>query len=272
MSFQSSQADTAKQSIESCIEDIRQWMAVNFLKLNDDKTELLVINSCYQKPENETLIKIGSDKITSSSYARNIGVIFDDTMSMKKQVNAIIQQCFRQLRNLGLIRKYLDKKSTEIFVHAFVTSRLDYCNSLLWGLPQSLIKKLQHVQNTAARIVTMSKKRDHITPVLKSLHWLPIQQRIRFKIILITYKALNGLAPEYITELLQDYKQERTLRSRNQQLLHTPAYNTRTYGSRAFKNAAPELWNALPVEIRSATTVDIFKNLLKTHIYREIYK
>ena len=121
---------------------------------------------------------------------------------------------FYHIRNIRHIRKYLDVKSTETMVHAFITNKLDYCNSLLYGLPDCQIQKLQRVQNAAARIITGIKKYDQITPALKELHWLPVQQRIEFKILLLTYKALNNMAPSYITSMFTMQGQERcSLRS-----------------------------------------------------------
>ena len=111
--------------------------------------------------------------------------------------------CFFHLRNISKIRDCLSPANTEKLVHAFITSKLDSANSLLHGLPTFLIDRLRNVQNSAARIITRTKKYDHIKPVLKQLHWLPVNQRINYKILLLTYKALNGQAPSYITELLE---------------------------------------------------------------------
>ena len=166
----------AKEKMEACIQDIRQWMAVNFLKLNDDKTEVIVFHSRHHAPPQFNSVNIGLENITASKAARNIGVTFDSTMTLQPHINAMTSSMFHQIRKIGMIRKYLDKKSAETLVHAFVTSRLDYCNSLLYGLPQDLTNKLQCVHNTAARIVSRTRKYEHITPVLKSLHWLPVQQ------------------------------------------------------------------------------------------------
>ena len=110
---------------------------------------------------------------------------------------------------------------TEILVHAFVSSRLDYCNSLLHGSPKYVPQKLQRAQNAAARLIKLSRKYDHITPHLMDLHWLPIEYRIQFKILLLTYKTLNGLAPSYLSDLLQRYAPVRNLRSFSAFLLQT---------------------------------------------------
>ena len=135
-------------------------------------------------------------------------------------------------------------------IHAFVTSRLDCCNSILYGLPMSELSKLQQLQNTVARLVTKAKKTDHITPVLRNLHRLSVRSRISYKILLLTYKALNGMAPIYISELLHIYKPSRTLRSANQNLLVIPRSNTATYGDRAFSICAPKLLKIYKVNLK----------------------
>ena len=151
------------------------------------------------------------------------------------------------------------------------TYRLDNCNSLLYGLPQCEIKKLQHVQNTGARIVTRSNRREHITPTLKELHWLPIQSRIKFKLALLVFKALNNLAPSYLKDLLLPYQTSRCLRSSSMNLLQVPRTKTKTYGDRSFRKAGSAVWNNLPNELRLETSVDIFKVKLKTFLFNQTY-
>ncbi|KAL0153650.1 hypothetical protein M9458_051015 [Cirrhinus mrigala] len=159
-----------------------------------------------------------------------------------------------------------------VLVHAFMTSRLDYCNALLGGCPASSINKLQIVQNAAARVLTRSRKYDLITPILKSLHWLPIRFRISYKIALLTYKALNGLAPAYLTSLLPRYNPSRSLRSQNSGLLVVPRIAKSTKGGRAFSHLAPKLWNSLPDNVRGSDTLSRFKSRLKTHLFSQAFK
>ena len=149
-------------------------------------------------------INVG-DVISPSDSVRNIGVIFDKHLSLAEHVNSVCKSSFYQLRRIVKIRKYLSLKTTQTLVHAFITSKIDNCNSLLFGIPTHLLKKLQYVQNAAARVITGSRKFDHITPVLKELHWLPVEQRIVFKVLLITFKALHGLAPRYISDIIDQY-------------------------------------------------------------------
>jgi len=248
-------------------------MVVNNLKLNADKTELLLIASPYWRARVEwPMFHVGTTQVVSSPSARNLGVKFDSYMSMHDQVNSVCSSAFFHLRNISAIRKCLDKESTVTLVHALVTARLDTCNSLLYGVPVLMLKKLQRVQNFAARIICGIRKTEHITPSLKSLHWLPIDKRIQFKILLIVFKCLNGQSPNYLAELLLPYAPKRELRSRGHHLLTVPRTNLKSYGDRAFSRAGPKLWNALPDGIRSCQSVEAFKSKLKHHLFVKTYE
>ena len=187
-------SEMAKVMMEACVRDIDAWMTVNMLRMNRDKTELLVLNGRHRPLPPLTTSSVCDEEINRSAKATNIGVIYDTSMSMENHIMAVCKAAFYHLRNMSRIRKYLSSQTAEMLVHAFVSARLDYCNSLLYGLPKELLKKLQHVQNFAARIVTHTRKCDHITPVLCQLHWLPIEERIVFKILSLTFKCFNGLA------------------------------------------------------------------------------
>ena len=156
------------------------------------------------------------------------------------------------------------------FVHAYVTSRLDSCNAILYGLPDKELAKLQRMQNTAARVITRTRKYDHITPVLQDLHWLPVKQRIIYKILLLTFKSLSGTAPIYISELITRHK-PRSLRIPSDNLLQERSSRMVNYGDRRFAVCAPRLWNSLPLQIRNSTTIRHFKSQLKTHLFKHAY-
>ena len=154
--------------------------------------------------------------------------------------------------------------------YSFITSKLDYCNSLLYGLPNSDLLKLQRIQNAAARLVTNSHRFCHITPVLRDLHWLPVKLRIQYKILLITFKALHNLAPAYVKELITVKPSTKySLRSNNSLLLSVPVARTyKTLGDRAFSYSSPHLWNSLPQSIRNISSLQSFKSHLKTYLFK----
>ena len=168
----------------------------------------------------------------------------------------------------GRIRDYLDQNTTARLVHAFITSVLDSCNSLVYGLPDSHINRLQRIQNTAAHLVARVPRRSHITPVLRTLHWLPVKDRSVYKILLLAYKAQHDLAPQYLMDIISPYRPPRTLRSSSQRFLFSPFRPaTKYYGDRAFTYAATTLWNNLPKDVRQAESIDVFKRLLKTALF-----
>jgi hypothetical protein len=267
MLMNSSEKAAAISQLEQCVNSVKSWMTANRLKLNGGKTEILHITSKFIRSSSAVdSFTVGSDCVQTVSSARNLGVTFDNLLSMTSHVNNICRAANFALYKIGQIRKYLDHATAEKLVHAFITSRLDCCNSVLFGLPDCEIAKLQQVQNTAARMVSLKRKHDHITPVLRQLHWLPVRKRVMFKVLLLTYKALHGLAPNYISDLIAEYKPTRVLRSSNKHLLR-PLKTSTAYGRRSFAAAAPKLWNELPITIKCASSLNVFKSLLKTHLF-----
>ena len=164
------------------------------------------------------------------------------------------------------IRPFLTEKVANKLVCSLILSRLDYANSVLYGLPEAELHRLQMVQNNAARVVMRKRKMDHVTPLLKHLHWLPVKKRIEYKILLLTFKGLHGEAPSYIQEMFHPYIPSRTLRSADKLQL-TEKRMTRKHGDRAFSGAAPKLWNALPLPLRLSKNSHCFKKALKTHLF-----
>ena len=258
--------DIGVARLEGCLTDIYTWMSQNKLKLNADKTEVLVLGTPKQ------LAKISVPSISVNGEIVKIlnipigklGSVFDPSMNMAAHVSNY------HLRNIRRIRKYLAAESSKSAVISLVTSRFDYCNGLLCGIPEELICKLQRVQNNAARVITLTKKHDHITPVLKELHWLPVRKRIEFKTLLLAYKCLHGTAPSYLRELLKEYVPPRTLRSTSKNLVCELRTNIKTYGDRSFSAGALKLWNQRPNNIRAAGSVAIFKRQLKTHLFKDV--
>ena len=267
----------ALSRIEKCVEDIRSWMGMNFLKLNDDKTELLVItqNESTSKSQDITL-SIGGEEVSPDPKEppKNLGVLFDSTMGLQQHISKLCRSLNYKIYQIGKIRKYITEDSAKMLVNATVTARLDYCNSLLHGVKGVFLDKLQKCQNSAARVITRTPKRHHMTPILYRLHWLPVRQRIQYKMLLITYKCYYDQGPDYLKDLLTKHVPPRKLRSENQRLLDPPAHFHRliSYGGRAFVRAAPCLWNDLPLTLRSMDKVDCFKSNLKTYLFKQYFE
>jgi len=261
-----------KEILEECIEEVRSWSTNNMLKLNDSKTEFLVVGSKFarNKPDVQSIV-IGDQSVEVTSSARNIGVIMDSNLTMADHVSNICKSSYSHLRNISQIRKYLTQDATKTLIHSLVTSRLDNMNSLLFGLPDNIISRLQKIQNHAAKLVMKKKKYDHVTPILQSLHWLPIHYRIHYKLLLTTHKCLNGLAPEYLSSRLQKYIPGRSLRSADQHLLVEQKVKLKSYGERAFSIAAPKLWNELPLDLRKCENLHSFKSKIKTLLFKRAY-
>ena len=212
--------------------------------------------------------------ITNYNWGR--GERSKPNMSVEVNMTWLLTLCivfFPSLKHFSLtsLNTHTINTCKKTLVHAFVTSKVDYCNSLLYGVTKYLLQRLQRVLNCAARIVFKSNKYDHITPLLRELHWLPIQQRIEFKILLITFKALNKQAPTYLTDLLISYTPSRSLRSSSKNLLKTPGYNLKSYGGRSFVLASAVLWNSLPQSLRDLQSVETFKRKLKKHLFLRAY-
>ena len=263
--------DEGVAKLENCLTDIYTWMSQNKLKLNADKTEVLVMGT----PQMRAKISIPSITVNGvivpvlNEPVGNLGAVFDPNMNMSAHVSKGIKSANYHLRNIGKIRKFLNTDTTKSAIVSLVTSRLDYCNGLLCGITDELLCRLQKVQNNAARVVSGSKKYDHITPVLKDLHWLPIRKRIDFKILLLTFKCMQGCAPLYLRKLLVKQAKTRTLRSNTKNLLQIPLTNLKRFGDRAFCAYAPRLWNELPDNIKAADSVQNFKKQLKTLLFRK---
>ena len=188
--------EAALARVERCIKDIRNWMLNDLLKLNDDKTEFIIIDTSQQlaKVSINSLLVVTAI-ITPVSSARNLGSWFDSNLTMAIHSSKICNSAFYYLYNLRRIRKYLSKDNTKTLVRAFISSRIKYCNSLLYGLSEYQLDKLQRVQNMCARLICNERKYCHITPLLIDLHWLPVKFRIELKFLLIVFRIFNGLAP-----------------------------------------------------------------------------
>ena len=192
---------------------------------------------------------------------KNLGVIFDSDNSFDNHVAKVCRACYYHLRDLRRIRKFLGVETAILLANAMVSSCLDYCNSLLYGVSKSNIAKLQRVQNALCHIIFRLDKMSHVTPFLKKLHWLPIQHRILFK-----YKAINLSQPLYLSALIRS-----SSLTRGNRLSISSAHPNKHIGRRGFAVAAPAEWNKLPQTVRSQQTIDGFRSQRKTYLFRLAY-
>ncbi|KAF4081256.1 hypothetical protein AMELA_G00159310 [Ameiurus melas] len=254
--------------ISSCLLDILVWMKEQHLKLNLGKSELLVIPAYPSINQNFT-VQLGSLTLMPTRTARNLGVILDDGLTFTDHISATARSCRFILYKIKKIRPYLNKQATQILVQALVISKLDYCNSLLSGLPARSIKPLQMIQNAAACLVFNQPKTTHVTPLFISLHWLPVAACIKFKAFMLTYKTFSRTAPSYLNSLLKVYIPSRNLQSTSDRRLVVPTQRGVRSLSRTLTLTIPQWWNALPISIRTAESLTIFKKQLKTYLFRE---
>ena len=182
-------------------------MITNKLRINDSKTEFIVFRSPQLKCDLSGLsVNVGKSMITQSSKVRDLRVIFDHFLNFDDHITATCRSTHFHVRNIGKIRNLLSYDACSTIIHALISCRLDYCNSILYNVPKSKTDRLQRLQNQCARILTKSPRREHITPVLMKLHWLKIQDRIIYKMLMLTYKSYYNMAPPYLCGLINKKK------------------------------------------------------------------
>jgi hypothetical protein len=257
------QYDAICHSLPKGLRLISQWMDSHFLKLNAGKSQLLIFT-----PRNirDKLVMdsvyIGCNQfIPVSLEAMNLGAKLDFQLSFSPHVSMVVSQSYKQISNIGKIRTYLTVEDLKTIVQSLVVSKLDYCNSLLYGVAEYEISRLQRLQNSCARLIFGKKKNESVSALLFDLHWLPVKQRIYFKILLFVFKFFRNKTPIYISQCLH-------ISDFATYTLQIPRTKT-PYGDRAFENCAPRLWNALPISIKCIETIESFKKHLKHHLFTQ---
>ncbi len=257
---------TVTDRIAACLSDISSWMMDHHLQLNLAKTELLVFSANPSLHHNFS-IQLGSSTITPSRTARNLGVVSDDQLSFTDHIATAARSCRFALYNIRKIRPFLSEQAAQLLVQALVLSRLDYCNALLAGLPACTIKPLQLIQNAAARVVFNEPKKSSRYPSLHQVTLATNSRSHQFKVLMFAYKTTTGTAPIYLNSLVQTYAPSRSLRSASERRLVVPSQRGTKSLSRTFTWTVPSWWNDLPISIRTAESLAIFKKHLKTHLF-----
>ena len=248
-----------------CLDDIGIWMRTNYLKLNDDKMEFLIMGTPQQPAKvNTTSIKNGQNNIQKSVLKRNLGFYYDQHIKNTIHVNKLCHTLYLTLDKIAKIRYTIDMDTTRILVQALATLKLDYCNSLMLG--STKYKNLPNYKEskTAADIVNMKRYILHITPYLNSLHWLKIEERITYKIAVLMFKCINGSALKYLQDLVIR-NHARTLRFSSQLKLPVVKCNLSQVHKSSFTSIGPRIWNTLPYGLKIIDSTEDFKGKCKTH-------
>ncbi len=267
--------DDLEEKICKCMGDLKIWMVQNFLKLNEDKTEVMILSSKHDNLESPISLQLSVDGTASDVVKafKSLGVYLDDKLSMSQHVSSIVQACNFHIRNLWFIASKLTFKLKIQLVHAMILSKLDYCNSILYGISAKDLQRLQKVQNSAVRFIFGRGKKAHASHLLEKVHFLPVRYRIIFKVALLTYKCVNNIAPSYLKDLvhLRQPGAKNVRLDNDYFLLETPSMSSLQSTERAFSFSAPKVWNSLPYSLRSVDTVHKFKSLLKTHLFGTVF-
>ena len=277
-SFKASDREEEENTVEqteACMLSIKNWMDKMRLKMNPSKTEFIYFGFNRQLAKCTTQeLKVAGDLIPRTDLIRYLGVWLNAGLNYKHHIKKKCQASMANFIRIRSIRHLIDSDTTAGLCLSLCISHLDYCNSLLYGIPQSSLKKMQRVQNMCARLVLRKNKKDSATACLRELHWLPVKYRIQHKILTLTHKCYHNIGPAYIQQLIVKHHARREgLRSGSgqQDLLVIPRTHSRTFADRSFAVAAPLLWNALPNNIRSCGDLLTFKKKLKTYLFLQAF-
>lgn len=260
--------------LSDCLDAIARWMTSNRLQLNSNKTEVLWCATGRRQHQLPTdALAVDGVPVLPVSSVRDLGIHVDADLVMRTHVQRTVSRCFAALRQLRQIRRCVPPDTMRTLVVSLVLSRLDYGNSVLTGLPAYLSRRLQSVLNASARLVCNLRRYASVTDALAGLHWLRINERIKYKIAVLTYKVLHDTAPQYLGPLVRvaDIPGRQHLRSANTNRLVVPPVRLPTVGNRAFAAAGPCVWNSLPKIVTSAETLATFRKRLKTHLFAESF-
>lgn len=260
-----------RNSFNECLDEVRNWLRSNRLQLNESKTEVIWCAPSRRRhliPPGD--FQVGSDAVSPVDTVRDLGVHIDGCLTMRAHISRTLSTCYGALRQIRSIRKSLPTGAVRTLVTSLVHSRLDYCNTSFTGLPACDLQRLQAVLNAAVRLLTGASRTDHVTPLLVANHWLPIKQRIDYKLCTLAHRCLQGQAPAYLSSLVTPIAFSSTrpgLRSSDTCRVAVPRSRS-TLGDRAFAVALPRAWNNLPGHIQAIESSESFRKQLKTHLFK----
>ena len=247
------------------------------LKLNDSKTELMLVTSKRTKHLHNlpTTITIGNAQIPFKQSVRNLGLTLDCNLTMNAHVSNIVRTCYFELHHLASIHRFLTSTATATLVSAFLLSRIDYCISLLFSSTNDVTSHLQRIQNYAARVIMRLPKSSNMTTHLKAHHWLLVKVRSTYKIACLCYHCHSSTAPSYVSDMLQQtpsHTRNTCSSSYTMPLLNRPAHSKATLVDRSFSFASSSVWNSIANDVRCGPSLSLSMSRLKTYLFRSVYK
>ncbi|KAJ1217126.1 hypothetical protein NDU88_004721 [Pleurodeles waltl] len=251
------------------MKDVAEWMKNSRLKLNSDKTEVLILGPSPSAWDDSWWPPALGTAPKPTDHARNLGFILDSSLSMTRQVNAVSSSCFHTLRMLRKIFRWIPIETRKKVTQALVTSRLDYGNTLYAGTTAKLQKRLQQIQNASARLILDIPRLSHISSHLRNLHWLPVNKRITFRLLTHAHKSLHNLGPKYLNDRLTFHTPARQLRSANLALAAIPRIRRANARGRSFSYLAAKTWDSLPIHLRRTQDHLAFRRQLKTWLFEQ---
>ena len=260
--------------LESSLQKINTWMASNKLKMNPAKTETTIFASkCISNKISVKSLEVAHEQVQISDHLKYLGVWFDTNLTMDKHISAKCNTATINIRCIAAIRRYINLDTAKLLASSLVLTHLDYSNSVLCGLPNKSIMKLQRIQNWAAKVVLQREKFSSSKDALMYLHWLPIKERIDFKILCIVFKCRRNMAPPYLSSKIKTKSYTRVTRASSTGItLDVPLVRKSTHAARAFSVYGPNLWNSLPANVQQASTIETFKRSLKTELFKRAFK
>lgn len=245
------------------------------MALNPDKSEAILLGTTRRASAYSHLISVdvAGCPIPLASQVKILGVTLDKHLTFDRHIDAVCKSAYYHMRSLRHFRSALTDDMAKVVACALIGSRLDYANSVLFGITQRNVNRLQRVENSLARVIAqpfIPRNSCGSTTLLYNLHWLPIDYRIKFKLATITYNIIQSSEPAYLKSLLNFRAPLRSLRYSDTNLLHTPLVRS-AFGSRGFSVASPTVWNSLPSDLRTCTSLHTFRRLLKAHLFMQAF-
>lgn len=258
--------EAAVKKVETCLDAVREWLLCNFLQMNPAKTEAIVFGSrALLKKVPKIAVRVGESSISFGSTIKILGLTLDSELKFDIHITNVCKMGFGYIRILAGIRRTVNKQSLKMLMHSMVLSRIDYAIATLTGIDKKQIKRLQRIENAAARMVCHLTKFESSNEALAQLGWLSVHSRIQQRVTQLVFNVINGNAAEYLREIFHPYTPERNLRSADDRLLEVPKTRTAT-GDRAFAVFGARTWNSLPISARTSEKLSSFQHKLKKHL------